>query len=47
MEHSLTSLSLSHLSLSASDDMEHNLSTFLTEMRETAYLLDHLSPRRY
>jgi DNA mismatch repair protein MSH4 len=28
-----------------SDDMEHNLSTFLTEMKECAYLLDNLTPR--
>lgn len=25
--------------------MEHNLSTFLTEMKECAYLLDNLTPR--
>jgi DNA mismatch repair protein MSH4 len=25
------------------DDMEHNLSTFMTEMKETAYLLDNLT----
>ena len=32
-------------SLGTFDDMEHNMSTFLTEMKECAYLLDNLTPR--
>jgi len=32
-------------SLSTSDDMECNLSTFMSEMRRAAYVLDSLSPR--
>lgn len=31
--------------LGTSDDMEHNLSTFMTEMKETSYILSNLSPR--
>jgi hypothetical protein len=31
--------------IGTSDDMEHNLSTFATEMMETAYLTSNLSPR--
>ena len=29
--------------LGTSDDMEHNMSTFFTEMKEVAYLLDNLT----
>ncbi len=32
-------------SLSTSDDMESNLSTFMAEMRRAAYVLDNLTPR--
>lgn len=31
--------------LGTSDDMEHNMSTFFTEMKETAYLLNNLTDR--
>lgn len=31
--------------LGTSDDMEHNLSSFMTEMKETAYILNNLTPR--
>lgn len=32
-------------SLGTSDDMEHNLSTFQTEMKECAYVLNNLTPK--
>ena len=31
--------------IGTSDDMEHNLSTFHTEMKESAYILENLTPR--
>lgn len=31
--------------IGTSDDMEHNLSTFATEMKETAYIATNISPR--
>jgi DNA mismatch repair ATPase MutS len=31
--------------LGTSDDMEHNMSTFFTEMKETSYVLSNLTDR--
>ncbi len=31
--------------IGTSDDIEHNMSTFATEMKEVAYVLDNVSPR--
>lgn len=30
--------------LGTNDDMENNMSTFMMEMKETSYLIDHVSP---
>lgn len=31
--------------LGSDDDIEHNISTFAMEMKETAYILDNLTPK--